>query len=178
LVLVILLVMWAVVLVPPFVRGRRNERLGASIGSFRSELGSLQRGPRTGITSGPVPGVAETWPSRPARMSRAQAAKRRRDILTGLSGATVAFGLAALLSGGTLLVGLALCSLALTAGYIYLLVQIAPPVTTRRAVSASVTRGSVIPMAPAMSTLPATVRVRPMAALPAGSPRGMRALAR
>lgn len=87
LVLVILGVMWAAVLLPPWLRSRSEHRPSDSIHSFRRHLSVLER-------SGPVAASVRTASGRPlasvpprltAPMSIRTARKRRRDILTGLA---------------------------------------------------------------------------------------------
>jgi hypothetical protein len=97
-VLLILAIVWAVVLVPPWLRNRSESRPSDSISSFRRQLSVLER-----TTPGAIPGAtplrrpppAPVAPPAPyvhpaiARRQRAIAAKRlarkrRRDIFTGL----------------------------------------------------------------------------------------------
>lgn len=104
-VLLVLAVIWAAVLVPPFVRARSEARPADSIGNFRRQLHVLERtGPavvpaanslRLG-TVRPVPAFRS--PNRiqsPEALRRARTLKRRRDVLftlVGLMGATLLFG--------------------------------------------------------------------------------------
>jgi len=87
-VLVVLAVVWAVVLIPPWLRNRAEGRPGDSIGAFHRQLTTLERTgpetapPRTLSTSSALP-VA-----RPAS-ARARLQKRRRDVMLVLGGAMV-----------------------------------------------------------------------------------------
>ena len=90
-VLVGLGLMWVLVLLPPWLRDRREGRPGSSITSFNRHLSTLGRtgGPEIG---GPMPrpgGRPVVVGYRPAEY-RAQAAReRQRDVLAGLAIATV-----------------------------------------------------------------------------------------
>ncbi|HEX9991392.1 MAG TPA: hypothetical protein VGB14_00550 [Acidimicrobiales bacterium] len=93
-VLLILAIVWAVVLVPPWLRNRSESRPGDSISSFRQQLSVLERTtPGATPLRRPVPApVAPPQPyihpavARRRRVvsSRRLARKRRRDIFTGL----------------------------------------------------------------------------------------------
>lgn len=65
-VLVVLAVIWGVVLIPPYVRSRAESRPGDSIGSFRRQLGVLQR-------TGPI-AIAPAHRLNPAGMGRVRMA--------------------------------------------------------------------------------------------------------
>lgn len=107
-----LVVAWASILLPPVLRfvGGRVGRGADSVGSFRSHMSSLGRGAgRTGpvsvidLTHGSVASMrATSTPPLTARPSarRVSARKRRRDILTGLLGATGLLLLVGLVVGG------------------------------------------------------------------------------
>lgn len=102
-VLLILAIVWAVVLVPPWLRNRSESRPGDSISSFRQQLSVLER-TTPGATPLRRPAPAPVAPPAPyihpavarrrrAVSSRRLARKRRRDIFTGLlvlMGATLA----------------------------------------------------------------------------------------
>lgn len=86
LVLVILAVIWAAVLLPPYLQNRSESRPADSISTFRNQLSVLERR-STMVTPGAA--VPRTRTPRPvqldrARMARAEAKKRRRDILVTL----------------------------------------------------------------------------------------------
>jgi len=94
LVLVILAVIWAAVLLPPFLQSRSENRPADSISTFRNQLHVLERR-STGSNAGPS--VVRPMPVRTpygygygassvdrARLSRMEAKKRRRDILVTL----------------------------------------------------------------------------------------------
>ena len=116
LVLVILAVMWAAVLLPPWLRGRTQDRPSDSIHSFRRQLSVLER-----ATPG-VPGQI-----RPESVMTLSEAQRRRRLIIGalgaLAGATL---LAAFTSAGAARMGLFAVNLALDValvGYLLLLAQ-------------------------------------------------------
>lgn len=101
-VLLILAIVWAVVLVPPWLRNRSESRPADSISSFRRQLSVLERATPGGAASSvtpirrpmpappPAPPIGPAY-ARPARTraprpmtSRRMARKRRRDIFSGL----------------------------------------------------------------------------------------------
>ena len=113
LVLLVLVVMWAAVLLPPWVRSR-NEGRAVAIGSYGATLAVLSRSAAPALRhNGPTPlrasaarplrsvpaytGGGRVGPGRvgPA-MTLRQARKRRRDILSGL----LALAAVTLLAGG------------------------------------------------------------------------------
>jgi hypothetical protein len=73
LVLVILAVMWAAVLLPPWLRGRHHDRPSDSIHSFRRQLSVLERA---------TPGV--NGQARPESLITLAEAQRRRRLIIGL----------------------------------------------------------------------------------------------
>ena len=87
-VLVVLAVVWAVVLIPPWLRNRAEGRPADSIGAFHRQLTTLER-------TGPEPAAPRTTRApreRPvARPSsaRARVQKRRRGVMLVLGGAMV-----------------------------------------------------------------------------------------
>lgn len=122
-VLILLAVVWAVVLVPPYMRHRGEARPGSSVSSFRQGLDVLGRSGPPAVASGahfaPVRGSA--GPGTPR--GRAAVRKRRRDVLFTLAGlAGFTFLLAIAFGGMAIALHLAV-DLAL-AGYVYLLVQV------------------------------------------------------
>ncbi|MEO7555437.1 MAG: hypothetical protein ABIV94_02380 [Acidimicrobiales bacterium] len=158
LVLVILAVIWAAVLLPPYLQSRSEGRPADSISSFQKQLSVLERRahgplPRAGgrpdlravtsstvfsstvSSSGGAPrGVAPRSASRAQpmhasaasasalRMSRAEAKRRRRDVLFTLAGAAAITFVMAVLLGGPVW-GLNLLCDALLGGYVYLLAE-------------------------------------------------------
>lgn len=124
-VLLLLAVVWAAVLVPPFLQARREGRSGSSVLSFRAQLSTLERaipGSRflethSGRVQAVVPG---SYPI--TGLTPAEARRRRRDILVGLLGASVFTLLLAVAVGGVFLV-LFLLTAATTGGYVYALRQ-------------------------------------------------------
>jgi hypothetical protein len=87
-VLVVLAVVWAVVLIPPWLRNRAEGRPGDSIGAFHRQLTTLER-------TGPEPAVPRNSPesrslpvARPAS-ARSRLQKRRRGVMLVLGAAMV-----------------------------------------------------------------------------------------
>jgi hypothetical protein len=120
LVLVILAVVWAAVLVPPFVRNRRDGRPDNSVLSFRAQLSTLERA-TPGTTLRPYAPAG-----RPVAAPRASAAvkRRRRDVLVGLGGTTAFSLLLVLAFGGTLLTLFFLLTASAFGLYVYALRQL------------------------------------------------------
>jgi hypothetical protein len=123
LVLLILAVIWAAVLLPPYLQNRSESRPADSISSFQHQLSVLERRAvmvNPSLQREPVRGVAT---SAALRLSRAEAKKRRRDVLYTLAGgAGVTFVMAVML-GGTVW-GLHLLCDVLLAAYVVMLVQV------------------------------------------------------
>jgi hypothetical protein len=116
LVLVILGVIWAAVLLPPYLQNRRESRPGDSIATFRSQLHTLERTTPGSTRSNlsrldvgryeapryqPRANVAQLAGRRPApspaAARRAEARRRRRDVfltLLGAVGVTLVLGIA------------------------------------------------------------------------------------
>lgn len=107
-VLVILAVIWAAVLLPPFLQNRSESRPADSISTFRNQLDVLEqrasgRGPAAGrprsvrpVGGSPSFARASVGTVDRARLARLDAKKRRRDILVTLlaaAGLTLALGL-------------------------------------------------------------------------------------
>jgi hypothetical protein len=90
LVLVILAVIWAAVLLPPFLQSRSENRPADSISTFRNQLHVLERRSTGGnLAPTPIrPSYGTRTPTRApidrGRMARSDAKKRRRDILVTL----------------------------------------------------------------------------------------------
>jgi len=133
LVLFILAVIWAAVLLPPYLQNRSESRPADSISSFQRQLSVLQRradtvAPPTRLTTGPSPraaraaGIAGSSAPDPLRMTRSGARKRRRDVLFTLGGAAlVTLPLAAIIGGPVW--GLQILCDLLLASYVLLLIQ-------------------------------------------------------
>lgn len=124
-VLILLAVVWAVVLVPPYLRRRGEVHTGSSVSSFRQGLDVLGRSGPPAVSRqasfAPVRGAAVAGPGTPR--GRSALRKRRRDVLFTLAGlAGFTFLLAVAFGGLAILVNLAV-DLALV-GYLYLLVQL------------------------------------------------------
>jgi hypothetical protein len=141
LVIVILAVIWAAVLVPPYLQNRRETRPGDSIASFRSQLSVLERttpgGRASAASRADVPRYdagryAPIAAARPARrpappsqaaMRRAEVRRRRRDVFLTLLGAVgVTFVLGVALGGTVWMLHLAV-DLAFI-GYVGMLVKL------------------------------------------------------
>jgi len=139
LVLFILAVIWAAVLLPPYLQNRSESRPADSISSFQRQLSVLER--RAGTVTPALErraGAGGALPSRsfvngyaasysPAtgsvRMSKVEARKRRRDVLFTLSAAALlSFPLAVILGGPVW--GLQLLCDVLLGAYVVLLVQV------------------------------------------------------
>lgn len=100
-VIVILAVMWICLLLPPWLRGRAESRPTDSVRSFRRQLTVLEKAtpgyvaPKSVAvptrSGGIVQSISRTVPAgqRASVMSRSQAYKRRREIVTYLAGAAV-----------------------------------------------------------------------------------------
>lgn len=138
-VLILLAVVWAIVLVPPFVRNRAELRPGSSVSSFRQDLavigrtqpGSTHRAVGHSlqpISSNPAGAAAPMGAPAPAApipgtpTGKAAARKRRRDVLFALA-ATAGFTLLLALAFGGAMVLLHVAVDAALAAYVYLLVQ-------------------------------------------------------
>ena len=124
LVLVILAVIWAAVLVPPYLQNRSDSRPADSISTFRNQLSVLERRSNSAVPGHAAPvRLAEVPAVRfdRNRSARAEARKRRRDILVTLLAA----------AGLTLVIGLVMTPVlllhllidALLAAYVALLVR-------------------------------------------------------
>jgi hypothetical protein len=119
----ILLAIWAAVLLPPWLQNRRERRPSDSIGSFRSQLATLQRtAPGTPLGSGMT--------YMPVGLSRSEARRRRRDILFTLAAAAGVTLMLSLLLGTPVLV-LHLLIDVLLVSYIALLVHTQQQATER-----------------------------------------------
>ncbi len=133
LVLVILAVIWAAVLLPPYLQSRSESRPADSISSFQRQLSVLERRAgtvpsvpgRSAARPGAVrPGMARTSMVLPAvRMSRAEARRRRRDVLCTLAGAAAITFVLSLAMGGAVWALQLGCDL-LLGGYVFLLIQV------------------------------------------------------
>jgi hypothetical protein len=124
-VLIILAVMWAAVLLPPWLRNRSEQRPADSIVSFRRQLSVLERA-KPGMTH-PTPSYSggATAPSAALmarRLSRAEARRRRRDVLVTLLGAAGLTLVLGVFLGPAVLLLHVLIDI-LLAGYVALLVR-------------------------------------------------------
>jgi membrane protein implicated in regulation of membrane protease activity len=127
LVLFILAVIWAAVLLPPYLQNRSESRPADSISSFQRQLSVLER---RAVVVNPAfqrsgsAGRSFSPDISPAmRLSRSEAKKRRRDVLFTLAGAAGITFVMALMLGGSVW-GLHLVCDLLFAGYVVLLIQV------------------------------------------------------
>ena len=116
-VLLILAVVWAAVLLPPFLRNRREGRPADSVLSFRQQLSTLER---TAPGSGPTRAAGTLATG----MGRSAVRKRRRDVLFGLGGSTVLTLLLGMAVGAELFWLMFGFSAVLLFTYTFLLIQI------------------------------------------------------
>jgi hypothetical protein len=124
LVLFILAVIWAAVLLPPYLQNRSESRPADSISSFQRQLSVLER--RSVVVN---PALQRSNPSRTytasapmMRIGRSEAKKRRRDVLFTLAGTAAVTLLLAFMLGG-LVWGLHLACDLLLGAYVVLLAQ-------------------------------------------------------
>jgi hypothetical protein len=90
-VLLILVLIWAAVLLPPLIRSRVEGNPVASIGRFRRNLRVLQSAsPAYGPDGMPLP---ETWAREATRLSQLRRRRRLAQGLLGLMGSTLVIGL-------------------------------------------------------------------------------------
>ena len=138
LVLVILALIWAAVLVPPYLQNRRETRPGDSIATFRTQLSVLERTTPGGRSSSLarldvgrydapryVPPATRRRPANPsqAAMRRAEVRRRRRDVFLTLLGAVgVTLVLAVALGGSVWMLHLAVD--AIFGAYVLMLVSL------------------------------------------------------
>lgn len=117
LVMLILAVVWAAVLLPPFFRNRRDARPDNSVVSFRAQLSTLERAtPGTSLRTD-APSFDRRTPSNDVK-------RRRRDVLVGLMGATAFTFLLFFAVGGTFFTLLFVSSSGALGAYVYALRQI------------------------------------------------------
>jgi hypothetical protein len=121
LVLLILAVIWAAVLLPPYLQNRSESRPADSISSFQRQLSVLER--RSVMVNPSLQRDVRGYASPAAlRLSRSEAKKRRRDVLYTLAGgAGVTFVMAVFLGGPVW--GLQLLCDVLLAAYVVMLAQ-------------------------------------------------------
>ena len=87
-VLVVLAVVWAVVLIPPWLRNRAEGRPGDSIGAFHRQLTTLERtGPETAPPRTPL--MPQARPAARPPSARARLQRRRRGVMLVLGAAMV-----------------------------------------------------------------------------------------
>lgn len=100
-------IVWAIVLVPDFVRRTSANRRADSIGDFSRHLSTLQRTPRSRSAATVVPLRQAPVDTRSAasrsgapRMTRTAAQRRRQDVLAALGAAALLTFLGAMSLGG------------------------------------------------------------------------------
>lgn len=120
-VLILLAIVWAVVLIPPYVRHRSDVQPGTSVTSFRQGLDVLGRA-APGRSLAPVRTRPPTPAGPGAPRGRSAMRKRRRDVLFTLAGAA-GFTLLLAVAFGGVAIALHLFVDVTLAGYLYLLVQ-------------------------------------------------------
>ena len=146
LVLVILGLIWAAVLLPPYLQNRREHRPGDSIASFRHQLSVLERATPEGRARSiaridshrdwnPAPvtqlpgvysaktGYGRQGPRSPQAAHRAEVRRRRRDVFLTLLGAVAVTFLLAIAMGGMVWV-LQIVADVVFAGFVAMLVRI------------------------------------------------------
>jgi hypothetical protein len=134
LVLLILAVVWAAVLIPPWLRNRADARPADSISAFRSRLAVLQRTGPIGTrraafvaahpdVQGFVPARRRVTSSLHASSAKARTQKRRRDIFVGLLAAMGTSLLLGFIPGLRILWVVHVLFDAMFAGYVGLLVH-------------------------------------------------------
>jgi hypothetical protein len=121
-VLVVLAVVWAVVLIPPWLRNRAEGRPADSIGAFHRQLTTLERtGPET---APPRIGSPIVPPNARISTPKSRAQKRRRDVMIAL-GSAMLFTLAlSFVPGLGVLLALHLMLDVLFVAYVALLIRI------------------------------------------------------
>jgi hypothetical protein len=133
LVLFILAVIWAAVLLPPYLQNRSESRPADSISSFQRQLSVLERragtaAPQARLANGPSPraaraaGIPRSAAAEPFRMTRSAARKRRRDVLFTLGASVLLTFPLAVIMGGTVWALQVSCDLMFVA-YVLLLIQ-------------------------------------------------------
>lgn len=117
-VLLVLAAIWAAVLLPPYLQKRRAVHPAASVVDFSHQLAVLQRtGDPAALTASPRSMAPRST------MSRAEAMRRRRDVVATLASAAVlTFLLAVALGGSVWLLHLTVDAALL--GYVAMLMQI------------------------------------------------------
>ena len=132
-VLFILAVIWAAVLLPPYLQNRSESRPADSISSFQRQLSVLERRagtvtPAARLATDASPraaraaGISRSSSTEPLRMTRSAARKRRRDVLFTLATAALLTFPLAVIMGGPVWGLQVLCDLLLGA-YVLLLLQ-------------------------------------------------------
>ncbi len=138
-ILLILVIAWAVALLPAWLRNRSESRAADSIQLFRQHLSTLQRATPAGRDA-TVAAQSARW-AQPARATaRAAARRRRRDVFFTLAAFTFLTMVMAVVLGGLAAVVAFLLSAALLVGYTALLVRLRRRCIERAKVSYLVVR--------------------------------------
>jgi hypothetical protein len=119
-VLVVLAIVWAAVLIPPWLRNRAEGRPGDSIGAFHRQLTTLERTGPPESKAAPVARASAADSARP----RSRVQKRRRDVMLVLVGAMVGSLALSLVPGFGLLLVVHLLVDALFVAYVALLIRL------------------------------------------------------
>ena len=121
-VLVVLAVVWAVVLIPPWLRNRAEGRPADSIGAFHRQLTTLERtGPET---APPRTGAPLMSPALRIPVPRSRVQKRRRDVMLALGGAMLSTLALTLVTGLGVLLAVHLLLDVLFVTYVALLIRL------------------------------------------------------
>lgn len=126
---------WAAALLWPWLRKRSDAQPATSIASFRNQITSLERTtPASGRGRGMVPVGGQRYvpitysldkpAAFPIPRTRAEVRKRRRDVLFTLLGLDLLTLLLVAIGVGFVAFAMFLLTVGLTAGYVFLLVQI------------------------------------------------------
>ena len=168
LVILLLVVLWAAVLVPPILRSRNQSSFGG-VGDFMARLGSLGRHERRSSSGGMLGASGGLFGARPIEpiappvqhmnipgaMTPAQ--KRRRDVLIVLLGGVGFTFLLAIVGHSMALWFLQLVADALLAGYVFLLLQFKKAAQERRTKISYIERPRVERQRPVMAPVHADV---------------------
>ncbi len=137
-ILLVLVIAWAVALVPSWLRNRSESRAAHSILMFRQQLSTLQRATPAGRHATSA-ARSTRWAEYSRDAARSAARRRRRDVLCTLAAGTVLTLAMAVVLQGVAIVAFAL-SAALLMGYTSLLVRMRKRSIQRAKVRYLVTR--------------------------------------
>lgn len=140
LVILVLVILWGAVLLPPILRSRAESGAPSGIGDF---VGKLRTGlghshsPDAGLPPlqpimGPVGGPDPSMTPRRAPGAMSPVQRRRRDVLVGLLAAVGVTFLMAFMAGSMVFWGLWVVALLALGGYVYMLLQLKAKSQQRR----------------------------------------------